>query len=242
MINTPNPNSRFPSELVIECNKVVLIPYTHEHDEAVRRFMSCPITMKNLLFMAKRPNGWTLEEIQKRRMSRYEDQALGQRLDFIIAIKDEVLNTFKAKNIANSKHDQFETLDKHTWPQDFQIKSLQNSSYVVAGICGFNYADFSSGKTEAGIIVDKAFWNYGVGTDSLMHLMKYAFEQLKLHKVIYATDTNNMQMRGWLEKVCPGSYSYTEKDSVYFDGKFSDYCFYTIYETNWFDHVSKFLK
>jgi RimJ/RimL family protein N-acetyltransferase len=52
------------------------------------------------------------------------------------------------------------------------------------GFCGLLRGRPEDRNTELGIMIgDKSFWSNGYGTDAMMTLLRFAFEQMNMHKV-----------------------------------------------------------
>ncbi|KAJ6639716.1 hypothetical protein Bhyg_12463, partial [Pseudolycoriella hygida] len=94
--------------------------------------------MKNLRFMAKQPNGWTLPQVEER----LRDQLQGQQ---------------------------------------------DNRKLIVHVI-------------YEGKVVD--CWRKNLATESFYFSLKWAFDEMQLHRVQWRTTEFNFGMRRWLENVC----------------------------------------
>ncbi|OLY84489.1 hypothetical protein AYI68_g1347 [Smittium mucronatum] len=253
MINFPNPDTKIPTDLVIRGKRVVLMPNIQDHDASMQKILSDPITMQHLKFMCHLPEGWSLEQSASRRVSRNNSQAEGYMLNFVIAVPIETLELLPMSPA--NPNDLLDAQPSHTtvpfeilsFPKDLLEKNpgmvAEGSSgkYVVAGMCGLQHIDTFSGKAEVGIIVDYRFWRHRIATESLLLTCQYSFEHLRFHKLSFVTDVVNAPMRKWLENVAKAQMSYIEKDCVFYDGSFFDYCTYYIYEVDWFNVMSKLL-
>ena len=63
----------------------------------------------------------------------------------------------------------------------------------------FEKGDFET--WEVGYVFNKAYWGNGYATESLKALMKYAFEELKVRRIIAKCDPNNSNSWRLLERV-----------------------------------------
>ena len=61
----------------------------------------------------------------------------------------------------------------------FSIKTPEAQLIGWAQLCDIN---FINGQADIGLVVDEAFWGRGVGHDALVALVKYCFEDLRLHR------------------------------------------------------------
>lgn len=70
-------------------------------------------------------------------------------------------------------------------------------------------------------IGNKAYWGKGYGSDATKALMRYAFEQLNLHRItLFVHDFNARAIRAY-EK-CGFKHEGKLREAEYMDGKFSD--------------------
>jgi ribosomal-protein-alanine N-acetyltransferase len=72
---------------------------------------------------------------------------------------------------------------------------------IFVGILGLMDIDELNDSCSVGIIVSPEFHRQGIATDALYALLKFAFEDKRLHRVKFETGTDNLMMRGWLENV-----------------------------------------
>jgi RimJ/RimL family protein N-acetyltransferase len=64
----------------------------------------------------------------------------------------------------------------------FAIETKDEGVHI--GMCGLHRARPEDRNAELGIMIgDKSYWNGGYGTDTMLTLVRFAFEQMNLHKV-----------------------------------------------------------
>jgi RimJ/RimL family protein N-acetyltransferase len=98
------------------------------------------------------------------------------------------------------------TADPRT--RDFHIHHLHGQSGVehsatpsFVGTCGLTDINPVNCSAEAGILIVPELHRTGLGTQALYLLLNFAFDGLKLHRVVFETGEDNVAMRGWFEHV-----------------------------------------
>jgi RimJ/RimL family protein N-acetyltransferase len=62
--------------------------------------------------------------------------------------------------------------------------ALETKEGVYLGGIGLNRIDWENGNAEVGIVIGKKeYWNKGYGTDAMMAMLDFAFNQMNLHRV-----------------------------------------------------------
>ena len=117
-------------------------PASEADDEKMRELLSDVITMQYLLPMAKVPKGWTLEEIQERRMQRTEKQVNNAALNFHIYDKKNAFVGCCGFNNVNfmKKEADFGIILHHTY---WKKKFATEAHYLVL-LYGFNELDLQT--------------------------------------------------------------------------------------------------
>ncbi|OMH82965.1 putative N-acetyltransferase YnaD [Zancudomyces culisetae] len=225
MINYPNDEITVPTSYTIHGKRLALVPFNETTDASVQRILSCPETMKYLMFMAKAPEGWSHEEVVERRKNRERLNALGEDLSFAIAIT--------VKNLGS-------LVDKFS--KEEILKAGTNGideDFVIIGHCGLKDIDLRSANAEVGIILDHRMWKGGYGSEAIYHCLQTSFDVLKLHKVVFKTTKDNIPMRKWLEKVAKVPLEYVLSEVLVMDNHYIDSYEYAIYETQWNSYLKK---
>ena len=80
--------------------------------------------------------------------------------------------------------------------------AIETAEGVHIGVLGFHEIDWKNRCAGFGIVIgERAFWNQGYGTDSVRTLLRFAFDELNLHRVfLYVYDFNERAIRCY-EKV-----------------------------------------
>lgn len=102
----------------------------------------------------------------------------------------------------------------------------------LAGSIGYLYFDWHSKKTEIGYWLSKDFEGLGLDTKACSLFMKYAFEELKLHKVEICMATSNIRSRAVPERL-----GFKEEGTVrcfeFLNGKYLDRVTYGMIGEEW---------
>ncbi|KAF5370595.1 hypothetical protein D9758_001972 [Tetrapyrgos nigripes] len=120
---------------------------------------------------------------------------------------------------------------------DFSVHLVDDSGSVgdFVGGTGLLNTDEVNNHTDVGIWLSPNVHRGGIGTDSLYTLLSYAFDERGFHKVIFETGADNLNMRGWLEKVAgvtiEGTFRELWRDLI--NGGYSDAVSYGILEDQW---------
>lgn len=102
----------------------------------------------------------------------------------------------------------------------FAIETLDDKKYI--GGCGINEIDWKNSVVTVGIFIgDKEYWGKGYGTDAMMVLVKFIFEQMNLHKIKLHVYSFNVRAIKSYEK-CGFVREGLLRQEMYRDGKYSD--------------------
>jgi RimJ/RimL family protein N-acetyltransferase len=79
------------------------------------------------------------------------------------------------------------------------VLQMNDGSYAgVAGFCDINWWNRSA---EMGTILHSRVWGKGIATEINYLFLKWAFEEVKLHRIEYKTSVNNSGMNYFCSKV-----------------------------------------
>ena len=71
----------------------------------------------------------------------------------------------------------------------------------MVGTCGFTSFHCASDSAEVGYVLNPEYWGKGIATEALMRVLRFAFEELKLHRVEARFIEENERSRHVMEKV-----------------------------------------
>ncbi|KAJ7918479.1 acyl-CoA N-acyltransferase [Mycena leptocephala] len=109
----------------------------------------------------------------------------------------------------------------------------EESAPKYIGATGIFNIDETFKSCEAGVSISPDSFRGGFATDALHTVLTYAFEERRLHRVVFQTATNNIRMRGWLERygaTLEGILRDGWSDGA---GGYTNACLYSILEQEW---------
>ncbi len=100
--------------------------------------------------------------------------------------------------------------------------AIETRDGVHIGICGLHRASAENRHAELGIMIgEKEYWGRGFGTDTMLTLLRFAFEQMNLHKVtlgVFEFNERGLAMYTKLGFVEEGRF----RDDLFQDGRYWD--------------------
>lgn len=112
----------------------------------------------------------------------------------------------------------------------------------VVGMSGFTIIDIEHRNAEIGIILDKNYWGKNLATEAFYFSLKWAFDEIGLHRVHWHTTEVNLCMRGWLENVCQLKVEAVSREVLHVRGEWINSCTYALLEDDWRNRVRDILK
>ena len=107
---------------------------------------------------------------------------------------------------------------------------FQGSNELI-GACGFNNISIEHNKTEMGYWLLPAYWKKGIMIEVIPSIIKYAFNQLKLHRIEATVETGNLSSNNLLRKL-GFEYEGTLKECELKNEKFIDLEYYALITNN----------
>lgn len=88
------------------------------------------------------------------------------------------------------RNDPLSMVDEERWFEEMVadksrlVLAIEDENGDLIGDIGFHNIDFRNGTAEIGIVIgEKDKWGKGYGPEAVRLLLKYAFEELRLHRV-----------------------------------------------------------
>ncbi|KAJ6478711.1 acyl-CoA N-acyltransferase [Mycena vitilis] len=108
---------------------------------------------------------------------------------------------------------------------------------TFVGLASMSHIDTAFQSCHIGISIDPGLARGGLATDALHAVLTYAFDEWKLHRVVFITAVENIGMRGWLD-MAGATLEATQREG-WPDGRgrYIDRCVYGILEKEWRDAV-----
>jgi ribosomal-protein-alanine N-acetyltransferase len=108
----------------------------------------------------------------------------------------------------------------------------------IAGEIGLQDPSICRSSYCVGFAVGRKFWNQGICTEALKQLVRFAFDELKLHKLFGDNDSDNPASGRVFEKA-----SFTKegvrKEQVFKEGRYVDHVMWGLINPASEDHSSK---
>ncbi|MEI8360764.1 MAG: GNAT family protein [bacterium] len=135
-----------------------------------------------------------------------------------------------------------EWIDKMNTQNNSQIFTIETHEGQPIGVMGLEKIDWKNRHAMTGSFIgEKCFWGQGYGTDAKMALLKYAFDELNLHKVMSGVISFNKRSLAYSKKC-----GYVEqgclKDHVFRDGKYHDETLLAVFRSSWHVAYSAYLN
>lgn len=112
----------------------------------------------------------------------------------------------------------------------------------VVGMSGFTVIDTVHRNAEIGIILDKDYWGKNLATEAFYFSLKWAFDEIGLHRVHWHTTEPNVGMRGWLENVCQLKVEAINREVLNVQGEWINSFTYALLENDWRKRVRDILE
>jgi RimJ/RimL family protein N-acetyltransferase len=110
------------------------------------------------------------------------------------------LNDMEVTRFLQARY-QIPRLAEERWIAENSAKpgSFGHANYAIEtkegrhlGSVGFHYANPENRKATLGIMIgDKAFWSRGYGTDALLTLLRFGFDEMNLNRIDLSVDAEN---------------------------------------------------
>lgn len=104
--------------------------------------------------------------------------------------------------------------------------ALKNTPKLI-GTIGFWRTIKEHHRAEIGYILSPEYWNSGIMTEAMRAVLKYGFDEMKLHSVEANVNPENAASIRLLEK-CGFVKEAHFRENYYFDGKFLDSAIYSL--------------
>ncbi|KAF7360221.1 Acyl-CoA N-acyltransferase [Mycena venus] len=126
---------------------------------------------------------------------------------------------------------------------DFSIYALTpGSPPKYAGNTTLFNIDETFKTGETGACISPELFGQGIATDALHTVLTYAFEERKLHRVVFQTAAYNVRMRSWLERFGATLEGTLREGWADGEGGYMDGCLYSILEHEWRQNVKAKLE
>ncbi len=152
-------------------------------------------------------------------------------------IADEKIQSMYSEPVYTTKEEVKELLDKYisSYSKDdyyrWAIISKDNNECI--GQIAFFLVDSKNNFAEIEYCIGADFQCKGLATEATKALIKYGFENIKLHKIQICHKSINIPSKRVIEK-CGFTYEGTLRDFFYMNGEYVDRLYYSILENEYF--------
>src|SRR5687768_11434247 len=90
---------------------------------------------------------------------------------------------------------------KETPRTEFELAIVLKSERKVVGSVGFRIKSERHREGDIGYVLNRRYWNRGIGTEASRAILEYGFTQLKLHRIYATCDAENARSARVMEKL-----------------------------------------
>ena len=115
---------------------------------------------------------------------------------------------------------------------------IEKASGRMIGTCGFTSFNCSSDSAEVGYVLNPAYWGKGIATEALTRVLRFGFEELKLHRIEARFICGNDRSRRVMEKVGM-TFEGVLREGMLIKGNYTDIGICSILQSEWKKRVDK---
>jgi RimJ/RimL family protein N-acetyltransferase len=121
------------------------------------------------------------------------------------------------------------------------IFTMETFEGQAIGVMSLEKIDWKNRRAVTGTFIgEKDFWGLGYATDAKMELLRYAFDELNLHKICSGAVEFNERSVAYSQK-CGYRIEGREKQHIFRDGKYYDHILLAVFRKGWFNAYQKYL-
>lgn len=103
--------------------------------------------------------------------------------------------------------------------------ALNENNKVIGGVGFYNWSRYHR-RAEIGYDLARSYWGYGYGSEAVTAILRFGFEQMKLHRIYARTIADNHESVNLLEKLGFAREGTQREYSWEDDGEFHDSAMY----------------
>jgi RimJ/RimL family protein N-acetyltransferase len=113
-----------------------------------------------------------------------------------------------------------------------RIGTTRNGTAAPIGDAGLYAIDWIDRQAEFGISIDPAHWNQGYGREVTGQMLRYAFDELNLHRVELRVIGNNFRgIKAY--QACGFVHEGTKRQAAFLDGRWEDVLLMAVLREEW---------
>jgi len=127
----------------------------------------------------------------------------------------------------------FERLQERLARNEDVVLAIETLEGVHIGNIGLHRINWKDRNAELGIVIgEKEYWDQGYGTDAIRTLLRFAFEEMNLHRVFLRVDADNLRGIRCYEK-CGFRREGTLREIVFREGAYRDQLIMSVLRPEW---------
>lgn len=112
---------------------------------------------------------------------------------------------------------------------NFAITQKPDEKFI--GACSFHHISVEHRRIEIGYVLNRKYWGTGYMTEAVREMIRFAFEELQMHRVAATCDLDNVRSTRVMER-CGMALEGTLRDYEFRHGKFVSTMTYAILNRN----------
>lgn len=110
----------------------------------------------------------------------------------------------------------------HLASEDSELFAIETTDGVHIGNTGLHAINWQYRQAELGIVIgEKDYWGKGYGSDAIRTLLRFAFEEMNLHRVFLRVRADNARAIRAYEK-CGFEHEGQRREAIFANGRYYD--------------------
>lgn len=116
--------------------------------------------------------------------------------------------------------------------RSFELAMFHRESDRIIGGCGMQIVGAEAATGMIGYVLNREFWGQGITSEASRRLLRFGFEDLKLHRIYATCDTENIGSARVLEKCGMRKEAHFVQD-MFIKGRWRDTFLFAILKEEW---------
>ena len=158
---------------------------------------------------------------------------------FVRWLNDREIVGYLARYMPISKAEEERWFEQQLEDESSRVFAIETREGVHIGNIGLDKMDWKNGHAEMGLFIgEREVWGQGYGTDAILALLDFAFNEMNLHRVYLHVLAFNQRAIRCYEK-CGFVLEGTERESVFRGGRYHDQLIMGILREEFNSHLRK---